>query len=132
MRRIPIIFVLLLVCGSVPAVMANESYEFVTAWGTGGSDDGEFNLPLGIAADGGGSVFVTEYNNHRVQKFDANGTFLAKWGEHGSGDGQFNVPVRDRRRPLWQRLRDRFLQLPCPEVRHRGYVPGEVGDPGVQ
>jgi hypothetical protein len=36
---------------------------------------------------------VADSNNHRIQKFDSNGTFLAKWGSEGSGDGQFNWPA---------------------------------------
>ena len=30
--------------------------------------------------------------NHRIEKFDSNGTFLTKWGSWGSGDGQFKYP----------------------------------------
>ncbi len=32
---------------------------------------------------------MADTGNHRVQKFDSNGTFLTKWGSNGSGDGQF-------------------------------------------
>jgi DNA-binding beta-propeller fold protein YncE len=37
-------------------------------------------------------VFVAERDNHRIQKFDSNGTFLLKWGSVGGGDGQFRKP----------------------------------------
>ncbi|MGH8545599.1 MAG: hypothetical protein ACREX3_18640 [Gammaproteobacteria bacterium] len=39
-----------------------------------------------------GTVYVTEPEKARVQKFDRNGTFSRKWGSFGSGDGEFNTP----------------------------------------
>ena len=30
-------------------------------------------------------VYSLELNNHRVQKFDSNGTFITKWGYNGTG-----------------------------------------------
>src|SRR5919112_1983965 len=34
-------------------------------------------------------VFVVDYANIRIQKFDTDGKFIAKWGSEGSGNGQF-------------------------------------------
>ena len=31
-------------------------------------------------------------DNHRIQKFSSDGTFLATWGSYGSGNGQFYYP----------------------------------------
>ena len=36
------------------------------------------------------NIYVTEYDNHRVQKFSSTGTYLDKFGTLGSGDSQFN------------------------------------------
>ena len=36
------------------------------------------------------TVYVTDMENHRIQKFDSNGTFITKWGSEGDGDGQFS------------------------------------------
>ena len=58
--------------------------------GTFGSGDGQFNQPYGIAVAPDGSVYVTEDNNKRVQKFTADGTFILKWGSSGTGNGQFD------------------------------------------
>jgi tripartite motif-containing protein 71 len=60
--------------------------------GISGSGDGQFNAPHAVAVDGSGNVFVTDEQNHRIQKFDGTGTFLTKWGSLGSGDGQFTNP----------------------------------------
>jgi hypothetical protein len=62
-------------------------------WGSYGSGDGQFTTPAGVAVDGTGNTYVTDYSAHRVQKFDSTGAFVAKWGSEGSGDGQFAYPV---------------------------------------
>jgi DNA-binding beta-propeller fold protein YncE len=53
------------------------------------------NQPRGIVADTmGGFIYVADSGNHRVRKFDANGTLLATIGGPlpGSNDGEFNSP----------------------------------------
>ena len=65
---------------------------FLTQWGSGGSEPGQFDYPQGIAVDGRGNVYVADTWNHRVQKFTSDGTFLTQWGRGGSGPGQFDYP----------------------------------------
>ncbi|WP_048103871.1 PKD domain-containing protein [Methanofollis liminatans] len=74
---------------------------FSTKWGSPGSGDGEFgcdydsyseNGPHGVVMDAAGNVYVADLYNNRIQKFDANGTFITKWGSYGSGDGEFSDP----------------------------------------
>ncbi len=45
--------------------------------------------PGSVAVDAGGSVYATDPNNHRVQRFDPDGNFLAAFGSIGQGTGQF-------------------------------------------
>lgn len=52
------------------------SIQFLKAWGTLGTAPGQFNLPVGIALDTAGTVFVTDHYNDRIQHFDADGTLL--------------------------------------------------------
>src|ERR671918_2405144 len=37
-------------------------------------------------------VFVVDYANIRIQKFDTDGKFITKWGSEGDGEGQFKIP----------------------------------------
>lgn len=61
---------------------------YVLKWG----EPGDFSGPAGVAIDGSGSVYVTDFYNSRIQKFDGSGAFLTMWGTYGSGDGQFVNP----------------------------------------
>ena len=73
---------------------------FITRWGSEGMGDGRFTYPpSGAAVDGSGNIFVAEgqyYTGtgllYRIQKFDANGTFITKWGYRGTGEGGFQYP----------------------------------------
>src|SRR5439155_226137 len=73
---------------------------YLTTWGREGSGNGQFNGPIGVATDAKGNVYVAEgdvyvddTDNHRIQKFDANGTLLTAWGSKDSGDGQLQAPI---------------------------------------
>ena len=68
---------------------------FVTKWGVLGTGAGEFDAPVGIAVDAAGHVYVSDYHNHRIQKFLVQGAqvqHLATWGAEGSANGQFRGP----------------------------------------
>ena len=67
--------------------------KFIKKWGKGGSGDGDFNLPRGIAIDSQGNVYVADSNNCCIQKFTSEGKFITKWGKRGSGDGEFDCPT---------------------------------------
>ena len=67
---------------------AEYKYEFVRKWGSQGSEDGQFNWPMGVALDGDGNVYVADYQGHRIQVFNSEGNFLRKWESIGSEDGQ--------------------------------------------
>jgi sugar lactone lactonase YvrE len=59
----------------------------------GGTGNGQFSSPFGVAVDPSGNIFVADTNNHRIQKISGvDGSFLAKFGSFGTGNGQFNGP----------------------------------------
>jgi hypothetical protein len=45
-----------------------------------------------VAVDSAGDIYVSDTNNHRIQKFDSGGVFIMQWGSSGAGDGQFSLP----------------------------------------
>ncbi len=51
-----------------------------------------FKEPWGIAVDGQGNFYVTDFGSHNVRKFDPNGGLLLTLGEEGKEPGQFNQP----------------------------------------
>jgi hypothetical protein len=48
------------------------SGNFLLAWGSEGSGNGQFNLPHGVAVDAAGNLYVADNFNHRIQKFTTN------------------------------------------------------------
>lgn len=52
---------------------------FLLDWGRKGEEEGEFDLPHGIALDAEGRVYVADRSNLRIQVFDADGKFLHAW-----------------------------------------------------
>jgi DNA-binding beta-propeller fold protein YncE len=58
--------------------------------GLTGSGPGQLNLfqSVGGIATDGTNVYVSNSENFRIDKFDANGSYLATWGSAGPGDGQ--------------------------------------------
>ncbi len=50
---------------------------------------GEFDNPHSVDVDSGGNIYVSDKDNHRIQKFSSEGDFIAAFGSEGTGDGQF-------------------------------------------
>jgi DNA-binding beta-propeller fold protein YncE len=64
-------------------VLSQETYKFELMWGSQGAGNGQFNSPSGVAVDPSGNVYVADYGNHRIQKFNPNGSFITQWGSPG-------------------------------------------------
>ncbi len=70
-----------------------SEYQLQLRWGTAGTENGQFMVPHSMAFDSEGNVYVTDVNNHRIQKFTSDGDFITKWGTEGTGDGEFGLPL---------------------------------------
>ena len=66
---------------------------YAAQWGDYGPGDGQFDRPAAAVVDTAGHVYVADTQNHRIEKFTANGTFITQWGGSGPGDGQFDQPA---------------------------------------
>ena len=66
---------------------------FIKSFGTAGEKEGQFNKPSAMAIDSRGNLYVTDTDNHRVQKFDSHGKHVVSWGSLGTGSRQFKEPV---------------------------------------
>jgi hypothetical protein len=56
------------------------------------SNEGEFNMPWEITVDHAADVYVADWRNDRIQKFDPDGRFIAGFGCPGRGKEQFHWP----------------------------------------
>jgi len=85
-------------CGNNRVQKFTSGGAFLQGWGGSpgqptqpGTGLGQFNCPANVAVDGAGNVYVTDYNNDRVQKLTTGGTWVS-WGSPGSAHGYFNHP----------------------------------------
>jgi len=54
----------------------DKNRTFVRSWGSFGTDDGQFALPIGIETDAAGNVYVYDDGPGDVQEFDPDGAFI--------------------------------------------------------
>ena len=55
--------------------------------------NGQLYNPKGVTFDSNNHLYVADYNNNRVQKFEVSGKHLYQFGSYGSGNGQLDHPV---------------------------------------
>ncbi|MFN7985530.1 MAG: 6-bladed beta-propeller [Vicinamibacterales bacterium] len=60
-------------------VKLDRNGRFVSAFGSHGTGDGQFNAVHGVDVDKNGHIYVVDRLNKRVQVFDANGKHLMNW-----------------------------------------------------
>lgn len=53
--------------------------DYLFSWGDYGTDPGCFNLPHSVCTDSAGTVYLADRENHRIQLFDADGSYLHQW-----------------------------------------------------
>lgn len=73
-------------------VFDRRSGERLGSIGTVGDEDGQFRLPLGVATDRAGNLYVVDMMRCRVQKFSPEGRFLGGFGALGDYAGTFARP----------------------------------------
>ena len=66
--------------------------EFSSAFGSGGTGNGQFDHPADVALTAAGQLLLADSENHRIQRFDQDGKYLGQFGTYGAGNGQFFRP----------------------------------------
>ena len=95
-----LVLVLVATCSMALAL----SFAAVTAsaaqFGSYGYGSGQLALPVGVANDATGDVYVVDYSNRRVDKFDGSGNFILAWGVGvANGQPEFQTCTECRRGP---------------------------------
>ncbi len=71
--------------GNARVVKFDSDGNFIRAWGSLGSEEGQFNVVHALAIDEDDNIYVADRNNDRIQVFTGDGDHLATWNE-------FNFP----------------------------------------
>jgi DNA-binding beta-propeller fold protein YncE len=65
---------------------------FVTCWGSQGTDPGQFNRIRAMTLGPDDNLYVADACNHRIQVFSRDGLLVRCWGEPGNAPGQLSYP----------------------------------------
>ena len=93
-QRIRLLIIILISCAAIVTLWTvdyiAQPLSFEHAWGGDWiNSDGQVNCPMDVAVDSSGNVYVVDWKNTNVQKYDSNGTFVTKWGRNGTSNGDF-------------------------------------------
>ncbi len=62
-------------------------------WGSDGNGSGEFGLAAGIMVDNNRTLYVTDAQLNRVEKFDRYGNSIGTWAREGNETGELEYPL---------------------------------------
>ncbi|XP_077981347.1 E3 ubiquitin-protein ligase TRIM45-like [Glandiceps talaboti] len=65
-----------------------QNGDYINSFGKYGDENGEFKGPYYMYIDSQGILYVTDFDNHRVQVFNTDDEFLYKFGIKGQSEGQ--------------------------------------------
>ncbi len=85
------LLLLALLPGALKAQSAQDNWTLDFSFG-GATTHGQLQQPTGLAATADGKLAVVDSQNHRIQVFNADGTFAFRFGAQGNIDGSFEFP----------------------------------------
>ena len=116
-------------CSPFTVILKPFQVKPVLSFGKEGSGDEMFKFPYGLAVSDRDEIVVADSQNHRVQVFDRNGTFLRSFGHKGETAGDLDNPIGiaiDKDRNIfisdWSKNRVKIFSW---EGRHLGSFGGE-------
>ena len=109
----------------------SSSYGLVKCVGQRGNENGEFEVPSGIAIHSN-EVYVCDRQNHRIQVFDLNLTFIRPVGKPGQNPGEFEYPCDvkfDNAGSMYVAEHDKRVQVMDKNGQHIRMITKGVGKP---
>jgi DNA-binding beta-propeller fold protein YncE len=83
----------IVVVDNTRVVIFDSTGVLLSAFGTPGKGNGQFNTPIGVAIDPAThNIVVADLMNNNVQIFSSTGVYLSQFGAPGAGNGQLNGP----------------------------------------
>jgi streptogramin lyase len=67
----------------------DSSGKFILSLGTAPTDEGVLKMPIDIAFDSAGNIYVSDQYDSKIKKYDNSGNFITAWGGTGFTDGKF-------------------------------------------
>ena len=125
-------------CSPFTVILKPFQVKPVLSFGNYGWDEGMFKNPCGVAVSDGDEIVVADNQNHRVQVFESNGTFLRSFGHKGENDGEFKHPFGiaiDKDRKIFVADSNNRIQILSWEGRHldsfggKGSLDSQLSDP---
>jgi len=116
----------------------NSDYVIEMTFGEYGNRAGEFNYPVGIVLDQNDNIYVTDWENDRIQIFDSNGKFIRMIPDETSNvqidgpvgialDNENNIYVIEQHNHLIQKISYDGQSLKI--FGQQGNKPGEFDNP---
>ena len=116
-------------CSPFTVILKPFQVKPVLSFGNYGWDEGMFKNPCGVAVSDGDEIVVADNQNHRVQVFESNGTFLRSFGHKGENAGEFKNPtgiaINKDRNILVSECYNHRVQILSWEGRHLGSFGGK-------
>ena len=116
-------------CSPFTVILKPFQVKPVLSFGNYGWGEGMFKNPCGVAVSDGDEIVVADNQNHRVQVFDSNGTFLRSFGHKGESAGEFSYPngiaIGKDRNILVSEYWNHRVQIFSREGRHLGSFGGK-------
>lgn len=82
-----------IVSGKPGGIVADQTpFHLLGFWGEPGRETGQLNRAEGLGIDAQDRVYVADSCNHRIQVFQADGTFIRTYGRAGRDPGEFSYP----------------------------------------
>ena len=83
-------------------------YQFITSWGTQGTDQGQFHDPTGIAVHNN-EVYVADSRNSRIQVFDMQGNYKRQFGTSKILGRPMNMAIHNNKIYIADYWKDRIV-----------------------